>query len=107
MRWVGVGVMLLALGCGGEEAPQITSCDQLVLDDAEMVDVFLTFNNGLTCTLPEPETEEGYACTTGPDIAVCGMASGVTLVGCRCTNGEIECFRRNNETDQLNEMCGS
>lgn len=111
MRWANVvhvgAVLLLTLGCGGEEAPQITSCDQLVLEDPDMIDQFLILNKGLTCELPPPADDARYACTAGPDIPVCGMPSGVTLVGCRCTDGSLECFQRNNETDPLNDMCGS
>lgn len=107
MRWVCVGALLALGGCGGDEAVQVSSCDQLVLDDPEMVEQFLILNKGLTCDLPAPETEEGYACAIGPDIPVCGMPSGISLVGCRCTDGAVECFQRNNETEPLNDMCGS
>jgi hypothetical protein len=104
-------IILLALaallGCDSDLPPQITACDQLTLQDPEELTAFLTLNNGLTCDLPAPAEGQPFSCTTGPDQQACGAPSGVTLVGCNCTDGVIECFNRQNEVDRLNDMCGS
>ena len=109
MAWrAGIALALTLAGwaCDSEMPPQITACDQLVLDDGNL-DTFLTFNNGLTCELDPPADGERYACNRGPALTVCGMPSDITLVGCNCVDGAIDCYARQDEADRGNEMCGS
>lgn len=99
--------LALLTGCDEEMPPQITACDQLPLADPEEIDTFLTLNNGLTCDFAPPEGEARYACNRGPTFMVCGMPSEISTAGCNCVDGLVECFNRQSEADEANDMCGS
>ena len=101
-----LSLALLSWGCDSEMPPQITACDQLVLENGSL-DTFLTFNNGLTCEFGPPADGERYACNRGTPFAICGMPSDITPVGCNCVDGEVDCFSRQDEADRANDMCGS
>lgn len=105
--FIALAFVFMAWGCDSELPPQITACDQLVLDNAEELATFLTLNNGLTCDFAPAEDETQYACNQGPVQTVCGEPSDITPVGCNCVDGIVACFARQDEVDRANEMCGS